>query len=267
MFCPKCGNEIATDTKFCPKCGEQIVKEAAGEKIVEAPVSQKADVGKIVLVAVISLAVLLIGNLIVNKMKNHSDAEVTYGESTQRAEDNSSDNRKTGTSQKEKGGFSSYEDAIDTYYTAGFATDVEGVVECFPEEMQPELIQAYNAYRSGGYAGINDITADFIFINNDPRYEYSYELGAATEMDAAEIEEFETKYGLKIKEGYTVETSMSARYFQDWSLMGIEGYEDEKGYATQTATAPLKVAKIGKKWYLLKGTNKWVQPGWYEIFD
>ena len=73
MFCPKCGNEIPADTKFCPTCGGKIVKRPTAAKTQENSAPQKADSGKIILIAVIVIAVVFVAALSVNKLKKGSD--------------------------------------------------------------------------------------------------------------------------------------------------------------------------------------------------
>ena len=257
MFCPKCGSEIPVDTKFCPKCGEQIVKNVAVENVQGNKVSRKAKLGKIIL-----LAVILIVILAVYKIINHSDSKMANDENADRV-------TQTDTSKKSKSGFSSYEDAIDALFTAAYDKDVEGVVNCFPEEMESHVKEIYNLYRAsqsqpGFWSGDNLNNRDqcacrfFEFEKLNMDNEYWYEIGEEMELDQSDEisvfhklsrDELQSEYGLSIDEAYIVEIVSKGKYNMDF--MG------ETGYVTDGVKGYFEVAKIGKKWYLIQIDDAW----------
>lgn len=261
MFCPKCGNEITKDTKFCPKCGEQLAKEAVTAKDQENTTSQKADAGKIILISVISLVVLLIVILAVNKIKGRSGSETASGEITQ--------DKGLFTSKKSKG-YSSYEDAIDALFTAAYNKDVEGVINCFPEEMEAYAKKLYNAYRTAsetGWSGdlLNYTTGKFFgFEKLNMDNEYSYEIVEATELEQTNQgekpsvftnEELQAEFGLTYDEAYIVNVKSIGKYYTEQF--------GESGYMTNGAGGYFEVAKIGGKWYVLKVDDAF-RSDWYE---
>lgn len=264
MFCPKCGNEIPADTKFCPTCGGKIVKRPTAAKAQENSAPQKADSGKIVLIAVIVIAVVFVAALSVNKLKKGSDSETMNGENTERVETNGADTPKADTSKKDERGFSSYEDAIDALMTAALDKDVEAAVNCFPEEMEAYVKKLYNMYRiscENGWSGdaLNYTNGMFFaFEALDPDFEYTYEIGEATEAEQSDFyytftrDELQTEYGLTADEAYVVQTGVTG-----------ECHYTDGGYAI---IGPVKryveVAKIGKKWYIVQVSELWYSE-WY----
>lgn len=271
MFCPKCGNQISADTKFCPACGEQIVKEPAVEKAGEKPAARQADGRKILLLVLITVAVILQVISVVKNLKGHSVTGTSGGSTT-------TDAGKTSTSSKGKRGFSSYEDAIDALFTAAYNKDVEGVIYCFPEEMEPYAKKLYNAYRTassgGGWSGeLLYYTTGMFFrfedLNMDNKY--WYEIQEVTEVEQA-IEqgivnppsesrsvftntELQADYGLTYDEAYIVRVCSMAEY--DTIQFG------ENVHITNGSIGNFEVAKIGKKWYVLRIDSAW-QSDWCE---
>lgn len=264
MFCPKCGNEISADTKFCPTCGEQIGKEPVAEKAEEKSASQKADGKKILLLVLIAVAVLLQVSSLVKNIKGLFTTEMSSEATT--------DAGKMSTSSKGKRGFSSYEDAIDALFTAAYNKDVEGVIYCFPEEMEPYAKKLYNAYRTassgGGWSGdLLYYTTGMFFrfedLNMDNKY--WYEIEEVTEVEEA-IEqgivnppsesrsvftnkELQAEYGLTYDEAYIVRVCSKAEY--DTIQFG------ENVHITNGSIGNFEVAKIGKKWYVLRIDHAW----------
>lgn len=266
MFCPKCGNEISQDIKFCPKCGWQIVKESAAKNVSGNLVSQKADVRKIILIAVAALAVILVIALIANKIKGSFGAEETGSinitENNEISEsvivDEADSGEQVGSSKE--GGFDSYEDAIDALFTAAYNKDVEAVVNCFPEEMESYVKKLYNAYRTAaeesGWSGelLNYTTgAFFAFEKLNMENEYWYEIVETTELEQSWMyekpsvftrDELQTEYGLTFDEAYIVEVKSMGKYYSE--QFGMTGYmtDGSRGY--------FEVAKIGGRWYVLR---------------
>lgn len=263
MFCPKCGNQISVDTKFCPTCGEQVMKEPAAEKAEEKSASRKADGKKILLLLLIAVAVILQVSSLVKNIKGHFTTEMS-SEAT-------SDSGKTSTSSKGKRGFSSYEDAIDALFTAAYNKDVEGVIYCFPEEMEPYAKKLYNAYRTassgGGWSGdlLNYTTGNFFgFEKLNMDNEYSYEIVEATELEQTNQgekpsvftnEELQAEFGLTYDEAYIVHVKTIGKYYTEQF--------GESGYVTSGAGGYFEVAKIGGKWYVLR-VDEAFRSDWYE---
>ena len=257
MFCPKCGNEITKDTKFCSKCGWQIVKETVVEREPEDSASKKADVGKIILIAVISIVVIVIALLVANKI-GHSGTETANEESTQ---DSTQD--KGLIEAKEERGFASYEDAVDALMTASYAKDVEAVIECFPEEMESYVKQLYNEYRSGNFSDLE--VGFFGFTKLNPDNEYYYKIREAVEYDPSQKYSYftalsedvlRTEYGLNVDEIYMIDMSSRGKYY---TYMLTE----EGGYMDDGVRSYLEVAKIGNKWFIVQPGYLW-NNFWYE---
>ena len=140
MFCPKCGNELPEGAKFCATCGKQIIKEGAVESRLQNKSSNEVAWKKLIIIGVIAIVAILAIVLIIKAISKPSDSKETG---------------KTETifSKNTKSGFDSYEDAIDALFTAAYNKDVEAVVNCFPEEMEPYVKQLYNAYRNSSESG------------------------------------------------------------------------------------------------------------------
>ncbi len=270
MFCPKCGNEISQDIKFCPKCGWQIVKESAAKNVSGNLVSQKADVRKIILIAVTALAVILVIALIANKIKGSFGAEETGSinitENNEISESVIADEADSGeqVGSSKEGGFDSYEDAIDALFTAAYNKDVEAVVNCFPEEMESYVKNLYNAYRTAAESGwsgelLNYYTGVFFaFEKLNMENEYWYEIVETTEPEQSHIyewpsvftrDELQTEYGLTFDEAYIVEVKSMGKYYSE--QFGMTGYmtDGSRGY--------FEVAKIGGRWYVLSLDYVW----------
>ncbi len=266
MFCPKCGSEIAEDIKFCPKCGEQIAKKAAAGKVQEKKVPWKGGLGKIILLAVIFIVILAAYKII-----SHN------GENADGVETNGGDYSKTDKSKKKKRGFSSYEDAIDALFTAAYDKDVEGVINCFPEEMESHVKEIYNLYRAsraqpGFWSGDNlnnrNISACgfFAFENLNMDYEYWYVIKEAKELEQCDeinwfhkftIDELQTEFGITVDEAYMVEVESRSKH-----PIEIFGSPGTTGTIDEGTSAYFEVGKIGKKWYILRFDHVWLD--WYE---
>lgn len=257
MFCPKCGNEISADTKFCPKCGKQIIKEDAVKSTLQNNTTKGVAGKKPILIGVIAIVALLAVVLIINANRKPSDSQ---------------DVEKAGTtvSKETKGGFDSYEDAIDALFRAAYNKDVEAVVNCFPKEMEAYVKTLYNAYRtsqSSGWSGdlLNyDTGVFFAFEKLNMDNEYWYEIVEATELEQSNEyekpsvfsrDELQTEYGLTMDEAYIVEVNSMGKYYTEQF--------GEAGYATDGCKVRFEVAEIGKKWYLLRIGDAW-SSDWYE---
>ena len=237
MFCPKCGNELAEGAKFCAVCGEQIVKEAAVASTLQNHTTKGAAGKKPILTGVIAVVAILAVVLIINAVRKPSDSQETG---------------KNGTIFSKEDGFDSYEEVIDALFTAAYNKDVEAVVDCFPEEIQSDAIQLYNDYRN---TTGNSNALFFMFMNMNPDNEYSYEIVGVTKLEQNEIDELQTKYGITIDEGYTVEVQSVGKFYQD-DIPGLEGY-----VTTFPKGHPI-VAKIGKSWYLVEGDDSLWDSRW-----
>lgn len=251
MFCPKCGNELAEGAKFCAVCGEQIVKEAAVASTLQNHTTKGAAGKKPILTGVIAVVAILAVVLIINAVRKPSDSQETG---------------KNGTIFSKEDGFDSYEEVIDALFTAAYNKDVEAVVDCFPEEMESYVKTLYNAYRtaeqSGGWSGDNlnyETGMFFRFEKLNMDNEYWYEIVEATELEQSIMsdkpsvfskDELQAEYGLTIDEAYIVEVrSMGKHYVEQFG---------ETGYATDGSRGYYEVAKIGKKWYLLRIQDAWL---------
>lgn len=252
MFCPKCGNEFPEDAGFCSKCGQKIsdTNIRTGISQMGSGVSKDA-LRKIIFIAVITLAIVLIAVLAVNKLRNNSSADSTK---SKKIVANGNDDTKLGVSNKQNGGFSSYEELINALFTAAYSKDEKAVVACYPKELEAYAIQLYNDFRNGTY---NSETLLFNFMNLNPDNEYSYEIAGASELDQGKIDELQSKYGIAIDEGYVVEVASSGKYHLILPEMNIDGY------STDGCLGYLEVVKIGKSWYLAKGDDLWVST-WFE---
>lgn len=245
MFCTNCGNEIQDGAKFCVKCGKSIENVEMPDKkpAQNEPMADKKDGKRIILIVAIIVCAILIVLLAINKIAGNRQSTDNQPNDFEQSV-NDEDGKNT---QNIKGGYDSYEDVIDAYYRAAFDKDVKGVVACYPEKMQSMMQNLYNKYRGGDYFGDQAV---FRFTTEADGNEYSYMLGELLNLSTDEQSEIESKYGISFDEAYTVETSLSCKYVQE--MMG------SSGYVTETTSAPLKVAKIGEKWFLIEGTAEWM---------
>ena len=206
MFCPKCGNELPEGAKFCATCGKQIIKEGAVESRLQNKSSNEVAWKKPIIIGVIAIVAILAIVLIIKAISKPSDSKETG---------------KTETifSKNTKSGFDSYEDAIDALFTAAYNKDVEAVVNCFPEEMEPYVKQLYNAYRNSSESGwsgdnLNYTTGKFFnFEKLNMDNEYWYEIVEATELEQSDMldkssvftkDKLKTEYGLTFENAYIV---------------------------------------------------------------
>ena len=250
MFCPKCGNELPEGAEFCPGCGQRMGKGNTTTPTFRTVTGDsKAGVGKFILIAVIVLAVVLIAVLVVIKLSRKSDSNESQTVST-----DVNDDIKTTVTEKQDGGFSSYEELIDALFSAAYSKDEKAVVGCYPKEMESYAIQLYNDFRNGTY---NSETLLFNFMNLNPDNEYSYEISGTTALDQSEIDSLKSEFGIAIDEGYVVEVASSGKYHQVIPEMNMDGY------VTDGCSGYLEVARIGKSWYLVKGDDLWVST-WFD---
>ena len=256
MFCPKCGNELPEGAKFCAACGKQIIKEGAVESRLQNKSSNEVAWKKPIIIGVIAIVAILAIVLIIKAISKPSDSKETG---------------KTETifSKNTKSGFDSYEDAIDALFTAAYNKDVEAVVNCFPEEMEPYVKQLYNAYRNSSESGwsgdnLNYTTGKFFnFEKLNMDNEYWYEIVEATELEQSDMldkssvftkDKLKTEYGLTFENAYIVEVKSMGKYYTE--LL------DQAGYTTDGCRGYFEVAKIGKKWYVLRVDEVWLS-NWY----
>lgn len=254
MFCPQCGSQMTDDSIFCPACGKQVVHGNTTVKVQENPTSPKGGLGKIIFIAVVIIAVILLAVLIIIKLTKDSVSKPI--KETIEGVEEEPESKKPAASQEEEGGFDSYEEVIDALFTAAYNKDEVAVVGCYPKEMESYAIQFYNEYRSKEYDLSNEALM-FCFLELNLDNEYWYEIIEATEFTQSEIDELQSKHGLVIDEGYTVEVKSMGKYYQVVPDLGMEGY------ATDGRRGYLKVAKIGNAWYLVKGDALW-NSDWYE---
>lgn len=258
MFCPKCGNELPEGAKFCATCGKQIIKEGAVESRLQNKSSNEVAWKKPIIIGVIAIVAILAIVLIIKAISKPSDSKETG---------------KTETifSKNTKSGFDSYEDAIDALFTAAYNKDVEAVVNCFPKEMESYVKTLYNAYHTAcesgsGWSGelLNYTTGNFFgFENLNMENEYWYEIVEATELEQSDMldkpsvftkERLQTEYGLTFDEAYIVEVRSMGKYYSEQFGM--------TGYTTDGSRGYFEVAKIGKKWYVLRVDEVWLS-NWY----
>ena len=256
MFCPKCGNELPEEAKFCAACGKQIIKENAAESRLQNNSSNEVAWKKPIIIGVIAIVAILAIVLIIKAISKPSDSKETG---------------KTETifSKNTKSGFDSYEDAIDALFTAAYNKDVEAVVNCFPEEMEPYVKQLYNAYRNSSESGwsgdnLNYTTGKFFnFEKLNMDNEYWYEIVEATELEQSDMldkssvftkDKLKTEYGLTFENAYIVEVKSMGKYYTE--LL------DQAGYTTDGCSGCCEVAKIGNKWYVLRVEEVWLS-NWY----
>ncbi|MCH5256758.1 MAG: zinc-ribbon domain-containing protein [Lachnospiraceae bacterium] len=112
MFCPKCGKEIAEDTKFCPNCGIQIMSSEDKEAKVAALKKEKFSKKKkwvlpVVIVCVLIFLVALFGSgssetSNTSESENEDVVSVTKEEQEQLPEEESKEESKK-ESEKESG--------------------------------------------------------------------------------------------------------------------------------------------------------------------
>ena len=259
MFCPKCGNELTEGAKFCATCGKQIIKEGAVESRLQNKSSNEVAWKKPIIIGVIAIVAILAIVLIIKAISKPSDSKETG---------------KTETifSKNTKSGFDSYEDAIDALFTAAYNKDVKAVVNCFPKEMESYVKTLYNAYHTAcesgsGWSGdlLNYTTGNFFgFENLNMENEYWYEIVEATELEQSDMldkpsvftkERLQTEYGLTFDEAYIVEVRSMGKYYSEQFGM--------TGYTTDGSRGYFEVAKIGKKWYVLRLDDIW-SSDWYE---
>lgn len=259
MFCPKCGNELPEGAKFCATCGKQIIKEGAVESRLQNKSSNEVAWKKPIIIGVIAIVAILAIVLIIKAISKPSDSKETG---------------KTETifSKNTKSGFDSYEDAIDALFTAAYNKDVKAVVDCFPKEMESYVKTLYNAYHTAresgsGWSGdlLNYTTGNFFgFENLNMENEYWYEIVEATELEQSDMldkpsvftkERLQTEYGLTFDEAYIVEVRSMGKYYSEQFGM--------TGYTTDGSRGYFEVAKIGKKWYVLRLDDIW-SSDWYE---
>ena len=259
MFCPKCGNELTEGAKFCATCGKQIIKEGAVESRLQNKSSNEVAWKKPIIIGVIAIVAILAIVLIIKAISKPSDSKETG---------------KTETifSKNTKSGFDSYEDAIDALFTAAYNKDVKAVVDCFPKEMESYVKTLYNAYHTAresgsGWSGdlLNYTTGNFFgFENLNMENEYWYEIVEATELEQSDMldkpsvftkERLQTEYGLTFDEAYIVEVRSMGKYYSEQFGM--------TGYTTDGSRGYFEVAKIGKKWYVLRLDDIW-SSDWYE---
>ena len=69
MVCPKCGKEIG-DSKFCPECGANIVSSSGSKP------SQKKVTILYIIIAVLSIAVIVLAVLLATKGSSESDLQI-----------------------------------------------------------------------------------------------------------------------------------------------------------------------------------------------
>lgn len=258
MFCPKCGNELPEGAKFCATCGKQMIKEGAVESRLQNNSTNEVAWKKPIIVGVIAIVAVLAIVLIIKAISKPSDSKETG---------------KTETifSKNTKSGFDSYEDAIDSLFTAAYNKDVKAVVNCFPKEMESYVKTLYNAYHTAcesgsGWSGelLNYTTGNFFgFENLNMENEYWYEIGEATELEQSDMldkpsvftkERLQTEYGLTFDEAYIVEVRSMGKYYSEQFGM--------TGYTTDGSRGYFEVAKIGKKWYVLRVDEVWLS-NWY----
>lgn len=261
MFCPKCGNELPEGAKFCAACGTQIIKEATEESKVaqQGSAESRSIAKKPILLGVIALVAILAIVLIIKAISKPSDSQETG-------------KNETIFSKNTKSGFDSYEDAIDALFTAAYNKDVKAVVDCFPKEMESYVKTLYNAYHTAcesgsGWSGelLNYTTGNFFgFENLNMENEYWYEIVEATELEQSDMldkpsvftkERLQTEYGLTFDEAYIVEVRSMGKYYSEQFGM--------TGYTTDGSRGYFEVAKIGKKWYVLRLDDIW-SSDWYE---
>lgn len=256
MFCPKCGNELSEGAEFCAACGKQIIKEDAAKSALQNNLTNGVAGKKPILIGVIAIVAILAVVLIIKAINKPSDSQETR-------------NTGTTTSKHIKGGFDSYEDVIDALFTSAYNKDVEAVINCFPKEMESYGKKLYNAYRSSetGWSGDNlNYTTGMFFsfekLNMDN--EYWYEIVGATELEQSDMldkpsvftkDKLQTEYGLTFDEAYIVEIKSMGKYYTE--LFG------RAGYTTDGCRGYFEVAKIGKKWYVLRVDKVWVS-NWYK---
>ena len=271
MFCPKCGNELPEGAKFCATCGKQMIKEGAVESRLQNNSTNEVAWKKPIIVGVIAIVAVLAIVLIIKAISKPSDSKETG---------------KTETifSKNTKSGFDSYEDAIDSLFTAAYNKDVKAVVNCFPKEMESYVKTLYNAYHTAcesgsGWSGelLNYTTGNFFgFENLNMENEYWYEIGEATELEQSELleraesdaliypsyvpsvftkERLQSEYGLTFDEAYIVEVKSMAKYYTE--MLGTAGY------STEGSKGSFEVAKIDGKWYVLRIDDVWIS-AWYE---
>lgn len=258
MFCPKCGNELPEGAKFCATCGKQIIKEGAVESRLQNKSSNEVAWKKPIIIGVIAIVAILAIVLIIKAISKPSDSKETG-------------KTKTTFSKNTKSGFDSYEDAIDALFTAAYNKDVEAVVNCFPKEMESYVKTLYNAYHTAcesgsGWSGelLNYTTGNFFgFENLNMENEYWYEIVEATELEQSDMldkpsvftkERLQTEYGLTFDEAYIVEVRSMGKYYSEQFGM--------TGYTTDGSRGYFEVAKIGKKWYVLRVDEVWLS-NWY----
>lgn len=259
MFCPKCGNELPDGAKFCATCGKQIIKEGAVESRQQNKSTNEVAWKKPIIIGVIAIVAILAIVLIIKAISKPSDSQETG-------------KNETIFSKNTKSGFDSYEDAIDALFTAAYNKDVKAVVDCFPKEMESYVKTLYNAYHTAresgsGWSGdlLNYTTGNFFgFENLNMENEYWYEIVEATELEQSDMldkpsvftkERLQTEYGLTFDEAYIVEVRSMGKYYSEQFGM--------TGYTTDGSRGYFEVAKIGKKWYVLRLDDIW-SSDWYE---
>ena len=93
--------------------------------------------------------------------------------------------------------------------------------------------------------------------------EYWYEIVEATELEQSDMldkpsvftkERLQTEYGLTFDEAYIVEVRSMGKYYSEQFGM--------TGYTTDGSRGYFEVAKIGKKWYVLRVDEVWLS-NWY----
>ena len=249
MFCPYCGSQMADDAAFCTDCGKKIVAgtPAFAAQSRGSGSSQK----KMMIIAAAVVCVIAVAVFIINISKG-SESKPDAGTNQ------SISSNETKPSVEKKEGYQSMEELFDALFAAACSKDVEGVIACFPKEMEPFAKKLFNAYRNDNYKYSAEYPGAglFGFINLNPDNEYSYEIVKATNLDSGEEspinyyvtkESLQADFGLTVDEIYFVELA-TIRKFAGGSD-GVRSYP--------------QVARIGNYWYLVRGHDLWLSD-WFE---
>lgn len=227
MFCSKCGTAIPDGAKFCKSCGEPVKIKGSQinlDNIVNnatAIIKQTPKKTKLIAVGIILAIILVVTIFVIGK----------------KGSDNIADTK----------GFKSYKNAVEAYITSIIdGPDIEKYIACFPAEMNSDLVNSYQSYRSrtnGTFMDANEL--QFLFINDiTPEDKWSYKIAS---NDVVNPSELSLPYGFEIDECYSVTVDLE-HSFKDQS----------GGKYTLYPHAVIKVAKIDGSWYVIEPAEGWI---------